>query len=159
MEKYISNCERIRAAEPESPEADVADSRRLLKTAGDALPLVSMHRVNVLVSGTDEAVSPVIQALLGSVQPPISSWRPGDPLTLPQPGRHGTLLLYEVGSLLLQEQIRLLEWSAHAAGRIQIISTTSVPLLQRVHAGAFIDTLYYRLNTVYMDGSESSNAS
>jgi transcriptional regulator of acetoin/glycerol metabolism len=53
--------------------------------------------------------------------------------------------------LRLQEQIRLLEWLALAAGRTQVISTSVAPLFPRVQAGSFIDTLYYRLNTVYVD--------
>jgi transcriptional regulator of acetoin/glycerol metabolism len=60
-------------------------------------------------------------------------------------------VLHEVGALGILDQIRLLEWSAGARSNPQVISTTPAPLLPRVRAGAFIDTLYYRLNTVYME--------
>jgi transcriptional regulator of acetoin/glycerol metabolism len=58
-----------------------------------------------------------------------------------------------VGALPLDAQIHLLEWLAAAIGRIQVVCTTPAPLLPQVRAGAFIDTLYYRLNTVYVDVS------
>jgi transcriptional regulator of acetoin/glycerol metabolism len=48
-------------------------------------------------------------------------------------------------------QLQLLDWSARTQGRIQIVSMTSVPLIPRVQIGAFLDTLYYRLNTVCVD--------
>jgi transcriptional regulator of acetoin/glycerol metabolism len=48
-------------------------------------------------------------------------------------------------------QLQLLDWSARTQGRIQIVSMTSVPLIPRVQMGAFLGTLYYRLNTVCVD--------
>jgi transcriptional regulator of acetoin/glycerol metabolism len=33
------------------------------------------------------------------------------------------------------------------------VSTTPAPLLPRVESGKFIDTLYYRLNTVCVDAT------
>ena len=35
-----------------------------------------------------------------------------------------------------------------AAGQVQVVSTAAVPLWPNVKAGAFNETLYYRLNTV-----------
>jgi DNA-binding NtrC family response regulator len=32
-----------------------------------------------------------------------------------------------------------------------VVSTSPAPLIPRVHSGLFIDTLYYRLNTVCVD--------
>ncbi len=42
-------------------------------------------------------------------------------------------------------------WLDRAPGRTQVVSTTPALLFPRVQAGAFIDRLYYRLNTVCMD--------
>ena len=60
-------------------------------------------------------------------------------------------MLHDVGTLPLDEQLRLLDWLERAEGRTQVVSTSTTPLLPRVQAGAFIDTLYYRLNTVCVD--------
>jgi transcriptional regulator of acetoin/glycerol metabolism len=53
--------------------------------------------------------------------------------------------------LTLEEQRRLLEWLQETAGRTRVVSTTSAPLLPLVEDGVFLDTLYYRLNTVYVE--------
>ena len=37
----------------------------------------------------------------------------------------------------------------------RVVSTTTVPLFQRVTAGRFLDVLYYRLNTVLLDGTHT----
>ena len=60
-------------------------------------------------------------------------------------------MLHDVGALTTDDQLRLLDWLERAEGRTQVVSTSSAPLLPRVHAGSFIDTLYYRLNTVCVD--------
>ena len=78
-------------------------------------------------------------------------WSPGAELVLPPIEWPGTLVIDEVDGLTLQEQIQVLEWSAGPVRNTQVISTTSEPLFPRVRAGSFIDTLYYRLNTVYLD--------
>ena len=72
---------------------------------------------------------------------------------LPPAERTGTMVLNDVGSLGLQDQIQLLEWLATACGRTQVVSTAPAPLLPQVQAGGFIDTLYYRLNTVCVDAT------
>jgi hypothetical protein len=127
------------------------DDARLARAAAEELFLMGLPRVNMLLAGRDEVVHLVLRTLLGHVLKPIVRWRPGQPLALPPAGQGGTLVLHEVGALGILDQIRLLEWSAGARSNPQVISTTPAPLLPRVRAGAFIDTLYYRLNTVYME--------
>jgi hypothetical protein len=127
-----------------------ADNARLVQAAIEELLPVRTSRANVLLAGGDELVGPVLQTLLGTVQHPIMSWFSGEQFALPLIDA-GTLVLHEVGALGLLEQIQLLEWSERAMGNTRVISTTSVHLLPRVRAGGFIDTLYYRLNTVYVD--------
>ena len=60
-------------------------------------------------------------------------------------------MLHDTGSLPADDQLRLLDWLERAEGRTQVVSTSSTPLLPLVHSGRFIDTLYYRLNTVCVD--------
>jgi hypothetical protein len=60
-------------------------------------------------------------------------------------------VLRDVHGLTPADQLELLDWLELAEGRTQVVSTSSTPLLPRVHSGEFIDTLYYRLNTVCVD--------
>jgi len=131
--------------------SDPGDETAPAREASDDWLRMGMPRVNMLLAGREEAVQLVLQTLVAHVEKPIANWSPGEPLRLPPVGRPGTLVLHDVAALELGDQIRLLEWSARAMGRMQVISTTPAPLLPRIAAGAFIDTLYYRLNTVYIE--------
>ena len=63
------------------------------------------------------------------------------------------MILHDVGAMNHEDQLRLLAWSEHAAGKTQIVSTAPTPLMPLVQAGLFNDTLYYRLNTVFVDAT------
>lgn len=136
----------------------IGEDVRLARAAAEEFFLMGMPRVNVLLAGRDEVVRLVLRTLLGHVPKPIALWSPGDTLALPEIEQPNTLVFREIGSLGLREQIQMLEWSSRAMRNTQVISTTSVPLLPRVAAGGFIDTLYYRLNTVYLDVTELGDA-
>jgi DNA-binding NtrC family response regulator len=82
---------------------------------------------------------------------PILTWRPGQWLELPPPGRASTLVLHDVSELSYDDQHRLLCWLDETAGRIRVVSTTAVPLWPRVKREAFNEVLYYRLNTVCVE--------
>ncbi|MGH8638098.1 MAG: sigma 54-interacting transcriptional regulator, partial [Burkholderiales bacterium] len=101
----------------------------------------------------DGIVQNVLDTFLQGASQPIASWFPGETLVLPAADRAGTVVLHEIGRLGIHDQIQVLEWLGQAMGRTQVVSTTSASLLPRVQAGAFIDTLYYRLNTVCVDVS------
>jgi hypothetical protein len=105
-------------------------------------------RVNLLLVGPDRSIPNTLTALLPDLREPIATWSPGQPFTLPPASQAGTVILYDVGALGHDDQLRLLTWLDQAVGRTQVVSTASAPLLPRVEAGAFIDTLYYRLNVV-----------
>ena len=137
--------------EPKERSLRLADDTRLARAAAEEFFLMGMPRVNVLLEGRIEALRLVIRTLLGHVAKPVWMWSPGAELVLPPIEWPGTLVLDEVAGLTLQEQIQVLQWSAGPLRNTQVISTTSEPLLPRVRAGSFIDILYYRLNTVYLD--------
>jgi transcriptional regulator of acetoin/glycerol metabolism len=122
---------------------------------GSQLPhdwqLARSGRLNLLLIDSEGAAEDVLDSLLLDVDEPVATWRPGERLVLPPEPGEETIVLHDVGALTPDDQIRLLDWLETAAGRTQIVSTTTAPLLPRVHAGAFIDTLYYRLNTVCVD--------
>ena len=113
---------------------------------------MGMPRVNLMLVGPDSVTQHVLLLLLPDLHNPITTWCPGQPLVLP-PAHTGTMILHDVGSLGLDDQYRLLDHLNRATGRPQIVSTTQTPLLPRVHARAFDDTLYYRLNHICMKSS------
>jgi hypothetical protein len=70
------------------------------------------------------------------------------------PPRASTLIIHDVDTLAPRQQLALLTWLNDAGRDAQVISLSSssvYPLLQR---GAFLEQLYYRINTVYVDCSE-----
>lgn len=62
----------------------------------------------------------------------------------------GTVILSGVEGLALEDQHRLMAW-LERGDRPRVISTSRVPLLPIVQAGMFIESLYYRLNTMCID--------
>jgi Sigma-54 interaction domain len=119
----------------------------------EELRLVEQHRVNLLLMGQADIVRPIVDSLAVRFHQPVGTWSPGERLVLPPAERTGTMVINDVGALGLQDQIQLLEWLSSACGRTQVVSTTSSSLLPRVQSGKFIDTLYYRLNTVCVDAT------
>jgi transcriptional regulator of acetoin/glycerol metabolism len=107
-------------------------------------------RVNLLVVGPCGAVEELLARVVDGSEGANSTWRPGHPFDLPAIAPFGTMVLRDVDTLMLDDQRRLLEWLELAAG-IQVISTASAPVLSLVDAGAFLQRLYYRLNTIYID--------
>jgi hypothetical protein len=126
---------------------------RVARAAHTELALLGMPRVNLLLTGAEGVIENLLDALLPNFREPIGQWSPGDRLLLPPAKLIRTMILREVGAMPDEDQRRLLEWLNEAAGRTQVVSTTSAPLLPRVEAGAFIDALYYRLNIVCVDAT------
>jgi hypothetical protein len=151
-----SNTARALPAALPVPDSSAPNDWRTKRASHVYLNLMGTPRVNLLLIGIDGGVWNVLENLLTNLHTPVASWSPGQRLVLPPITRTGTMILHEVGALGQEDQRRLLEWSERAAGRTQIISTSSTPLLPRVQAGAFADVLYYRLNTVAVDVSTDS---
>lgn len=114
----------------------------------DDLHMVRVKRTNLLVVGDPAATDAVLDELRLSARESIVSWRPGQPLDLPPPGRATTLLLHDVDQLTVAAQAAVLRWLDQSAGRIWVVSTTIEPLWPQVETGVFSDVLYYRLNIV-----------
>ncbi len=131
--------------------SQLPDHWRLARAAHVDLLLMGMPRVNLLLIAPDAVVRYVLESLLLDLRDPIVRWSAGEPLTLPAPTQSGTLVLHDVRALMPGDQLQLLDWLELAEGRTQVVSTSPAPLLPRVHSGEFIDTLYYRLNTVCVD--------
>ena len=142
-----------RRTPPVVRKAVATSSRNCADQALEVLQLVEKHRVNLLLLGNGDVVHQVMAGLKERVHHPVARWSPGEELVLPPAEETGTMVLNDVGSLAIQEQIQLLQWLSTAHGRTQVVSTAPTLLLPRVKSGAFIDTLYYRLNTVCLDGT------
>lgn len=105
---------------------------------------------NVLLAGTRVAVNLALDALQSSLQQPIVTWRADGPLAVASLPSSGTLVFPAVDGLSRENQQGLLSW-LDAMGKVQVVSTTRVPLFRLVERGVFLDTLYYRLNVVYLE--------
>src|SRR5262245_11103600 len=113
----------------------------------DQLPedwqLARIARLNLLLIHRTRPIENLLQLIAQDLLKPIATWKPGDELVLPKFGHGGTMILRDVEGLTRDEQGRLLKWLERAMGHTQIVSTTQSPLLPRVQAGRFDDTLYY----------------
>jgi sigma-54-interacting transcriptional regulator len=127
-----------------------ADSAPL--SAAKDLKMAQATHTNVLVVGPN----PIVKNVLGLVAPDArrdtAVQCQGGRLQLPQVSSRPTVLVvHDVDALTAAEQRTLLDWLEAASTRTQVVSTASVPLLPLVQTHAFNDTLYYRLNTIYID--------
>ena len=109
-----------------------------------------MLRANLLVTGPDEALARFVDAVLPNVRQPVVRWAGHGPLP-PSVEECGTVIVENVGTLAPDDQRRLFDWLTVTHGKTQIVSTTADGLLSLVKTGIFLEELYYRLNTVYID--------
>jgi hypothetical protein len=100
------------------------------------------------VIGERTATRAVLEQLRLGPREMVVTWRPGQALELPPPGRATTLLLHDVDQLTIAAQGAVLRWLDQSVGRIWVVSTSTETLWPQVESGAFSDTLYYRLNIV-----------
>jgi hypothetical protein len=113
--------------------------------------LARAARVNLLLVHSEGDIRNLLERLKLDLREPIVTWRTGEKLVLPPVAWAGTMILQDVGALGQRDQLGLLDWLGRSAGRTQVISTTPTPLWPRVQAGVFLDSLYYRLNTMCVD--------
>ena len=139
-----------RATVPLDCLMELREDWRVARSTRKELHVLARLRVNLLVIGIDSVVQNIMD-LLPALDEPIATWRPGERLVLPPVAEARTMILHEVGAMGHTDQQRLFKWSEQVAGRTRLVSTTDAPLFPRVQAGAFIESLYYRLNTVCVD--------
>jgi transcriptional regulator of acetoin/glycerol metabolism len=115
------------------------------------LNLARMTGANLMLVGSKQVVN-LLSVLVTDQQSAVVIQR-HEGLHLPASSAHvRTAVLRDVDTLTCQEQRCLLDWlTASSRHRMQVISTSSTPLLPLVKNGTFSDALYYRLNTVYIE--------
>ena len=140
---------------------NTASYAQKLSRKGDSKAWLSVHmdvdlartnKANLLVVGTEQLVSTLLGPLADDIDSNVvMRCREGLRRLPPTTSQCGTVVLRDVDALNEEEQIRLLRWMDSDTDRRQVISTASESLLPLVATRAFNATLYYRLNTVYID--------
>lgn len=116
------------------------------------LDLARSHKANLLVVGTERLALSLISSLVADVNSDFMIRCRDGLLPLPRTSsQSGIVVLRDVDALKQEEQLRFLDWLHSAGKRIQVVSTASEPILGLVAARAFDASLYYRLNTIYID--------
>jgi hypothetical protein len=105
---------------------------------------------NLLLQGDNSAIAVAVRALSAAVPMPVVTWTADTNVDLPALD-HGTIVLQEIDRLSPSAQSALLEWLDSHIGRVQIIATVTSDLFALVTSGAFLERLYYRLNTMVVD--------
>ena len=133
-----------RSADPSALPSAVSDIK-IARTTG----------TNVLVVGPDRLLGNVLSMVTLDANHDEAIECQGGTLQLPPTAsRPPTVIVHDVDVLTPADQRRLLDWLDIANGRTKVVSTSSVPLLPLVESRTFNDTLYYRLNTIYIDLSD-----
>src|SRR5687768_16699541 len=113
--------------------------------------LVSAARVNIWLKGPQRTTRAAVASIRSSLTRPVVTLRAGASLDfLRRSSSIGTLILEDASALRLDDQRRLLAWLDAAAGT-RVISSTTSPIPPLIKAGVYLDSLYYRLNTVYVE--------
>src|SRR6266853_202266 len=107
-------------------------------------------RPNILIIGADEALASTVSALVAELPGPVSYLGPNDA----PPVRHEVemLVLPDVAVLSTDRQHEWMTWMSDLDGRRpQIVATSRVPVYPLVQTQIFLETLYYRLNTILLE--------
>ena len=108
------------------------------------------NRLNALLIGPRHVTTGVVRSLWSQLARPVVQIHRGMPLVLPPSEQAGTIILEDVDRLDKPAQMCVREWLEGAVPRARVISTSTLPVLPMVTMGAFDETLYYRLNVVYV---------
>ena len=113
---------------------------------------LSRAHPNILLVGDGMATAAALSELQSIYQFPVIVRNCGDlPLVLPPTESANTLILHDVAALPPGEQQMLSDWLSSGNRRTQVVTTSAEALLPLVTTGAFLATLYYRLNVIYVD--------
>jgi Sigma-54 interaction domain len=134
-------CERVTATTVHPPRMLRAEDAWLRGVvSGDPHLNVLVQCSNISIASIFEQMAelcsrtPVVRMLPGALRLPES-----DP---------GCLLIGDVSTLVLEQQLDLYDWLDRFGESAQVVSVTSVPLWPMVERGRFLQSLFYRLNVV-----------
>ncbi len=128
----------------------IADTAFLASFAGH------VRRPNLLVHCAAGDMPALVWRMTGCCAGPLRTCALPGPLTLPREPC-STLLLHDVSTLVLSQQIALFDWMTTRMAHTQVVSVTSVPLAPLVEDGQFLQGLFYRLNVVQASAARASS--
>jgi hypothetical protein len=100
---------------------------------------------NLLLIGPGAVAEEFLVPLMPSLASPIVYLDAANPALPATPV--GTIIVHDVARLTAAHQAQFLEW-LRGQKETAVIALSPRPLFPRVRRGAFLDPLYYRLNTV-----------
>ena len=106
---------------------------------------------NVLICGDSTFIGSFLQVFSDHCAPPLRRIAHSGALGFLSHIDKGTVLLENADRYKVPEQKIVLDWIAYAGAGIQVITTTGNPLFDLVEQGQFLDSLFYRINTVYLE--------
>jgi len=137
-------------ASPPPPNFNATEP--LIRVLRNELSWLSRAHPNILLVGDGAATAAALSELQSIYQFPVIVRNCGDlPLVLPPTESANTLILHDVAALPPGEQQMLSDWLSSGNRRTQVVTTSAEALLPLVTTGAFLATLYYRLNVIYVD--------
>lgn len=141
------------------PRPNINSAEPLVRVLRNELSWLSRAHPNILLVGDGMATAAALSELQSIFQFPVIVRNCGGvPLILPETEAANTLILHDVAALPLGEQQMLSDWLSSGNRRTQVVTTSAEALFPLVASGAFLATLYYRLNVIYVDVTAFSAA-
>jgi hypothetical protein len=131
----------------------VAHSRRSLPPSplfDEPWRMAVAKRIPLMVTGTAVSIGAFLDDLKLLLPAPLTVVDCGCTLSL-KGASVGTVILHNVDRCGIAAQWQLLEWLHMRPLGMQVVSTSSCSVFALTATGAFLDTLYYRLNTVCVE--------
>jgi hypothetical protein len=119
------------------------------------LPVLRRFHPNILIVAGDVEAEWALEQIRPGLRPPIVVWSSTETPNF-DAIEFGTLLVRQIDSLTTRQQRSLDALLSRAAGDVDVVAVASRHLFPLVTQGKFSDDLYYRLNTVLLDGFEWS---
>lgn len=114
----------------------------------EACSAVQQFHPNLLLVGSEAQTESMLNSLRPALRQPLLEATCGKGLSLP--AHEGTIVVREIAALDLVQQTALLQWLTDQVGRSQLVSVSSTSLFPLVERNVFLESLYYRLNTVIL---------
>jgi transcriptional regulator of aromatic amino acid metabolism len=118
-----------------------------------AAAMLGRRRSNLLVLCRDGEPDGMLAPMMAFCRRPVQVCRLPGALTLPD-DPNGTLVLMDVGALLLGQQMKLYDWLEGAGRECQVVSIARESVYPLVEEGRFMEALYYRLNVVSLGAGQ-----
>ena len=145
---------------PHAERSHAADRSYVVQRAGNLgldeslmaeCALADAARLNTMFAGPPALVEHALAMLSHRFDVPVLTATCDRRFLLEPATTARTLIMHDIDRLSPSEQRQLLNWMEQVPSRPRIISTVRGRLLTPLPNETFLDVLYYRLNTVYVD--------